>query len=98
MYARVGASALLCDRVHLYMRVPIPGCLPPRTSRARYRFADVSPVAHLCTTPHLFKVVVHADADVVNDQLFEPLLGGFADTAKVLRELTLKSMLCLADK
>ena len=41
---------------------------------------------------------MHMDEATVNGQVFEPLLTGFGDTAKVLRELTLKSMLCLADK
>lgn len=73
------------------------------------------------------EVVMHMSEATVNGQVFEPLLTGFADTAKVgwggrgglwvpvssvvplcqhcssnlpqvLRELTLKSMLCLADK
>jgi len=43
-------------------------------------------------------LVMHMDYDTVNSTVFESLNAGFADTAKVLRELTLKSMLSLAGK
>jgi hypothetical protein len=43
-------------------------------------------------------LVRHMDSSTVNSIVFESLNAGFADTAKVLRELTLKSMLSLAGK
>jgi len=43
-------------------------------------------------------LVKHMDSDTVNGRVFESLNAGFADTAKVLREVSLKSMLSLVDK
>ena len=43
-------------------------------------------------------LVKHMDAETLNSSVFDALNAGFADTSKVLRELTLKSMLFLADK
>jgi SCY1-like protein 1 len=43
-------------------------------------------------------LVKHMDAQTVNGLVFEQLNAGFSDTAKELRELTLKSMLSLVDK
>jgi SCY1-like protein 1 len=43
-------------------------------------------------------LVKHMDPLTVNGLVFEQLNAGFSDTAKVLRELTLKSMLSLVEK
>lgn len=43
-------------------------------------------------------LIQHMDNQTINDSLFESINQGFSDVAKPIRELTLKSMLSLANK
>eukprot|EP00615_Pteridomonas_danica_P002502 CAMPEP_0114336978 /NCGR_PEP_ID=MMETSP0101-20121206/6062_1 /TAXON_ID=38822 ORGANISM="Pteridomonas danica, Strain PT" /NCGR_SAMPLE_ID=MMETSP0101 /ASSEMBLY_ACC=CAM_ASM_000211 /LENGTH=495 /DNA_ID=CAMNT_0001469071 /DNA_START=839 /DNA_END=2326 /DNA_ORIENTATION=- len=43
-------------------------------------------------------LIQHMDNNTINETVFEAVNGGFIDTAKPIRELTLKSMLTLAPK
>ena len=72
---------------------------------ARSRRASCLSCSHAsqpCLTPvyvqRMDDFIQSMDRETINTQVFEPLLAGFADTAKLLRELTLKSMLSLAEK
>jgi SCY1-like protein 1 len=38
------------------------------------------------------------DDDAINKRLFDPLLNGFGDSAVPIRELTLKSLVCITDR
>lgn len=44
------------------------------------------------------KIAKYLDAKLINTELFVHLCTGFADSASIIRELTVKSMLHIVDK
>ena len=73
-----------------YRSFVVPAALPLFTVRDR--------AVRMQLLERIEGLVKHMDAGTINGPVFEALLAGFADTAKILRELTLKSMLALAPK